>query len=173
MKVHCWLSVWSMASFLSLILPHLDYCNLIYMCTTEQNLQKVQQIQNSACRIVLGADIETPIVRLHSELELPPLKQRRQIHMAMKCHDNIFNDEAGLHKMFITIDEHRAWPTRSENQNLMTVANIRMVNGRKAFSYRGPYFWNTLDNEVRKIEAKNSYKTHITKLICQDVNHPG
>ena len=151
----------------------MDYCDLVYMCTTEQNLQKVQLIQNSACRIILGADIDTPIKQLHTELELPTLKQRRQIHMAMECHNSIFNEEAGLHRMFKPIDDNRARPTRSENQNLMTVANIRTVNGRKAFTYTGPFFWNILDNEARQIESKNSFKTHITKLICRDVNHLG
>ena len=157
----------------SLILPHLDYCDLIYMCTTDQNLQKVQQIQNSACRIILRADIDTPIVQLHSELELPTLKQRRQIHMAMECHSSVVNEESGLHKLFVPLDKDRIRTTRSENQNLMNVANIKTVNGRKAFSYRGPHFWNILDNEARKIETKSNFKIHITKLICRDVNHPG
>ena len=29
------------------------------------------------------------------------------------------------------------------------------------------------DMDVRQIETKNSFKTHITKVICRDVNHPG
>ncbi len=143
------------------------------MCTTEQNLQKIQRIQNSACRIILRADIDTSIVNLHKELEIPTLKQRRQIHMAMECFNNSKNEEADLHKMYILIDRDRMHSTRSENQNLMLVANIKSVNGRKAFSYRGPHFWNTLDNDIRQIENKSSFKTHITKVICRDVNHLG
>ena len=157
----------------SLVLPHLDYCDLVYMCTTEQNLQKIQQIQNSACRTILQADIDTPTVMLHKELNLPTMKQRRHIHMAMECFNNIKNEEAGLHKMFKPIYITRIRTTRSENQNLMNVANTRSVNGRKAFSYRGPHFWNNIENDARLLETKGSFKAHITKLICRDVNHPG
>ncbi len=32
----------------SLVLLHLDYCDLVYMCTKEANLQKLQYIQNCA-----------------------------------------------------------------------------------------------------------------------------
>ena len=58
----------------SLVLPHLDYCDLIYMCTTEENLQRLQYIQNCACRIILRADIYTSVTEMHHELKLPTLK---------------------------------------------------------------------------------------------------
>ena len=57
----------------SLVLPHLDYCDLIYMCTTEDNLQRLQYIQNCACQIILRADNYTSILQLHQELKLPTL----------------------------------------------------------------------------------------------------
>lgn len=157
----------------SLVLPHIDYCDLVYMCTTDLNLQKLQLIQNSACRIILQADIDIPIMSMHEELDLPTLHQRRQIHTAMDCFNNIKNDEAGLHSMFIPIDEDRVRSTRSENRNMMRVPDVRSVTGRKAYSYRGPSFWNTLENESRTITTKTTFKTHITKLFCRDVNHPG
>ena len=75
----------------SLVLPHIDYCDLAYMCTTEENLQWLQQIQHCACRIILRADIYASIKTFHTDLELPTLKQRRLIHMAIECHNNIHN----------------------------------------------------------------------------------
>ncbi len=32
----------------SLVLPHIDYCDLVYCCTSEANLQKLQKLQNCA-----------------------------------------------------------------------------------------------------------------------------
>ncbi len=157
----------------SLILPHLDYCDLIYMCTKEENLAKLQQIQNCACRIILKADNLTSTKVLHQNLNLPTLKQRRAIHMAMECHNNIFNEEAGLHSFFEKIDSTRRRTTRMENTNCMKTANIRSVVGRKAFSFRGPDFWNKLELDLRLITSKNGFKQHISKVVCRDVNHPG
>ena len=157
----------------SLVLPHMDYCDLICMCTTEENLQRLQYIQNCACRIILRADIYTSVTEMHQELKLPTLKQRRTIHMAIECHNNIFNKASGLHNMFKTLDETRTRRTRATDTNTMCVPNVRSMVGRKAFSYRGPRFWNNLSNEFRLIENKNSFKTHISKETCRDVNHPG
>ena len=69
----------------SLILPHIDYCDLVYMNTTEKNLNKLQMIQNCACRIILGADNDTSVQHMHQELDLPTLNQRRKYHQALDC----------------------------------------------------------------------------------------
>ena len=143
------------------------------MSTTEINLQKLQLIQNCACRIILEADILTPTNTMHDELGLLTLKDRRNLHLAMECHNNIYNKEARLHDMFIKLDQERERTTRSTNTNCMKVKNVRTLTGHKAYSYRGPAFWNTLEEDIRQIEDKNSFKKHITKLMCRDVNHPG
>ncbi len=74
--------------------------------------------------------------------------------------------------MFETI-EHRARQTRATTTNYMTVPDIRTNMGWKAYCFRGPTIWNSLEPEVRIIENKTSFKNHITKIICRDVNHPG
>ena len=44
----------SLTLYWSLVLPHLDYCNLIYECTSKANLNKLQQIQTSVRRTMLN-----------------------------------------------------------------------------------------------------------------------
>ena len=53
----------------SLILPHIDYCDLVYMNTTAKNLNMLQLIQNCACTIILGADKDTNVKTMHQQLE--------------------------------------------------------------------------------------------------------
>ncbi len=157
----------------SLILPHMDYCDTVYMCTTERNLQKLQIVQNSAFRIILEADIDTPIAELHRKLEMPNLKQRRIIHLAMECFNNINNKEAGLNSFFVPLANTHVRTTRQTEGKIMNVPNIRTNTGRKSFTYRGPNFWNNLITEVRTIENKNNFKREVTRLTCLDENHPG
>ena len=157
----------------SLILPHLDYCDLVYMCTTAINLQKLQQIQNCACRTILTADNYTPIIQMHAELELLPLNKRCVLHLAMDCFNNINNLEAGLHKLFKPVNSNRTKNTRSSNTKQMEVQNVKTVTERKAQEYRGPNFWNSITTDIRQLECKTTFKKHITKHICQDINHPG
>ncbi len=157
----------------SLILPHMDYCDTVYMCTTEKNLQKLQIVQNSAFRIILEADIDTPISELHKKLEMPNLKQRRSIHLAMECFNNINNKEAGLHSFFVPTSDTHVRTTRQTLGKIMNVPNIRTNTGRKSIAYRGPNFWNHLETEIRIIDNKNNFKREVTRLTCLDENHPG
>ncbi len=114
----------------SLILPHLDYCDVAYMNTTELNLNKLQLIQNIACRNILGVDRDTSANYMHSELQLQTLKQRT-LHQAMDCFTNVNNPEAGLHKMYKTVD-NRQRTTRNTGTKYMKVPNIRSCVGRKS-----------------------------------------
>ncbi len=91
----------SLLLYKSLVLPHLDYCDLVYMCTTLHNLNRLQLVQNQACRTILMAPKETSTQNMHKQLELPLLAQRRQLHLSTECYKNATNDEAGLHGMFV------------------------------------------------------------------------
>ena len=142
------------------------------MNTTESNLNKLQLIQNAACRTILGADKDTSIKAMHQELQLLSLKQRRFIHRAVDCHNNIYNEEAGLHSLYKTID-NKTRATRNTGTKYMIVPKINSCIGWKAYSFQGPTFWNTLDSETRQIEDKSAFKRHISKLACRDVNHRG
>ena len=136
-------------------------------------MEKLQKVQNVACRTILGADKYTNIKQMHKELEILTLDQCRKLHQSMECFTNINNPEAGLNYIFQRADDDRIRSTRSTGTKCMKVPNIRSTIGRKAYSYRGPCFWNNLDIESRSIEKKEPFKRHISKALCRDVNHPG
>ena len=75
--------------------------------------------------------------------------------------------------MFKPVDINRDRVTRSTQTNKVEVSNIKTVTGRRAFGFRGPNFWNKLETDSRKIVDRPEFKTHISKVICRDVNHPG
>ena len=39
------------------ILPHLDYCNIVWGCTSQTNLQRLFRLQKRACRIILDYNV--------------------------------------------------------------------------------------------------------------------
>ena len=129
-------------------------------------------IHNCACRIILGADNDTSVRQMHQQLEIPTLNQRQMYHQNIDCFNNINNAEAGLHKMYKNSD-NIGRTTRRTGTKHMVVRDIRSCVGRKAYSYEGPNFWNTLDSDTRCMTGKEAFKRHINKIICRDVNHPG
>ena len=76
----------SILLYKSLVLPHLDYCDTVYGCTSIVNLQKLQMVQNSVCRTLLLADKRCP-----AELELLKLDQRRELHLTVDSHKHVYN----------------------------------------------------------------------------------
>ena len=54
----------------SLITPHIDYGDVIYMSANKESLSKLQLVQNKACRLVLRAHRLTSTDDMHRNLNL-------------------------------------------------------------------------------------------------------
>ncbi len=50
----------------SLVLPYLDYGDTIYCCTSQDNLRKIQLVQNKACRLILMVHKRTHVEDMHN-----------------------------------------------------------------------------------------------------------
>ena len=120
----------SVLLYKSLVLPHLDYCDTVYECTSKANLTKLQQIQTSACRTLLLADKFTSTASMHKSLGLLSLENRRKYHRAVDCHKHIHNEKSSLTKYFV--DKQMGRATRSGELNKKVVPDIRSNMGRNA-----------------------------------------
>ena len=163
----------SMTLYKSLVLPHLDYCDLVYMNTTVQNLNKLQLIQNGACRSILKAPKETSVDQMHKDLSLPTLAQRREYHMATECYKSATNPESGLHFMFDWLSNNRARNTRLASSQGMQIPKMKTTQGHKSFRFQGPTCWNKIDKDVKNSNSVMIFKSRMLKSIMRDVNHPG
>ncbi len=158
----------SVLLYKSLVLPQFDYCDIVYDCTSLGNLQKLQKLQNSACRTMLLADNRTSVAEMHDDLQLLTLNQRRELHLSVDCHKHVNIPDSSLNYMF---KSKRKRTTRS-GPKLVEVPQRRTATGRKAFSFRGPNHWNNLDVSKRVIENQDSFKRTILKEMLRDVDHP-
>ena len=121
----------SILLYKSLILPHKDYCDLVYMTANEHQLNRLQLIQNVASRIILRADNRTSIKEMHGELNLLMIKDRQLIHLSMECFRQV-NGISGLNKLFVKHETGRV--TRGTSTKNMKVPTLNTTAGRKAFS---------------------------------------
>ena len=80
----------SLMLYKSLILPHLHYRNTIYMCASKEHVDKLQLIQNKACRIIFKVHKRTSIDYMQKHPNLFMVSGRRTFHMQWLCHKNIF-----------------------------------------------------------------------------------
>ena len=88
----------------------------------------------------------------------------------MDCYTHVSNQDSSLNHMFVEPIAVRQ--TQRSNEENIIVPDIRTNLGRKAYSYRRPVFWNGIENDLKLIQSKNSFKTEYIKFLLRDVNHP-
>ncbi len=159
----------------SLVLPHIDYCDVVYMTAKQEALNKLQLVQNVACRTLLLADRYSSTKEMHIELNLHLLCERREFHFINLCHKNIFTDgeRTGLVSFFKFRRHENVRTSRRVNEFDVMVPDIRSNVGRKGIGFRGPYSWNRLCNDL-KMKGKFSEFVSLWKRICFSnfENHP-
>ena len=120
----------------SLVLPHLDYCDTVFMTANSTLLNKLQLVQNSACRTILLAESRTSSDEMHKELGLLRLNERRSLHLCFQLHKKVYVDDASsLSKFFVPVVKITGRRTRGAVGLSMKVKNLRTETDRKAFSF--------------------------------------
>ena len=130
----------SLMLYKSMLLPHFDYCDIVYMHTSQVNLNRLQLIQNSACRIILLADRECHISDMHRDLNLKYLSTRRKIHLNIFNHCNVFPEtETVVSNMYVPLSSVTGRSTRQSEYYHLKVGRVRTCYGQKAVMARKPY----------------------------------
>ena len=158
----------------SIILPILDYGDIVYMTANLGILNKLQQIQNVCCRIILRRNKRASVTEMHRELKLMKLGDRRDIHLSENCHKNIYYEaKPSLGSFFITMPARNQRETRQRNRMHMVVPRAKTTCGQQAFSIRGPKHWNGLTNDIRLVEKYKTFQRELRakKDLVFD-NHP-
>ncbi len=163
----------SLMLYKSLAVPLMDYCDTVYMQANQDNLDKLQIVQNMACRIILETGPRYHISDMHKELQLELQSDRRKHHLLSECHKNIHTDKVlPLQKYFILNKESTNRRTRRVCKFDVLVPRLRTSAGQKAFSYVGPSAWNKLKAELKEIVKLKNFKDKLKKSCNSLDNHP-
>ena len=158
----------------SMVLPHFDYCDIVYMNTSMYNLNRLQCLQNSACRIILLADKDTRITDMHRDLKLEMLSTRRLVHLNAFNHKNVYAEvDTLISVMYVPVTNVSRRQTRQSTSMCMRVPVVRSCTGQKAISYIGPSSWNQLPQDLRLIKNHDTFKVHLKEFSrIMFENHP-
>ncbi len=66
----------------AILVPHFDYGDIVYESCTQNNLDRLQKMQNQAVRIISGSSHHTHHNDMYVDLNWLSLKNRRLMH---KC----------------------------------------------------------------------------------------
>ena len=82
----------------SLILSHVDNCNVLFYGLPKKELNRIQRIQNTAARLITGARSRDPISPISFDLHWLPVEKRMLFKICILC----FKAQNDLSPYYIT-----------------------------------------------------------------------
>ena len=144
--------------FNSYILPHFDYCSIIWGNCSQTQMYRLEKLQKRAARIILDKNYHDYCIRsadLFAELKWMSLKERINYNIAIqvyKCINGLSSQ--GLENIFTHCNEIHSHSTRSAN-NLQLYCR---PTHHKSFSSRGVNVWNNIPASVRLAKSLSKFK---------------
>ena len=150
----------------AIVFSKLYYCSNVWANTTGKNLNKLQSVQNFACRIVCGARKYDHVAPLLKKLRwLPVVTQLyyRSATMAFKCMTG--SVPTYILSQFIKRQDVSNRNTIRNSQQL-NIPLFKTATGQRIFFYKIVSLWNYLDSSLKLCESVDSFKRRLkTKLL--------
>ena len=150
--------------FNAYILPHLDYCCVIWgNCNITQE-DKLIRFQKRAARLILDKDFTTPSKILFTELSWLTFPERVNFQKAVLLY-KIFNGLSPdyLKDMFIFTSDIHDRTLRSSSQFQLYSPRPNTEQYRKSFAYSGSLIWNDLPYFVKSAKSVAQFKRLYSK----------
>ena len=149
----------------SLVFSKLVYFSNVWANTSKCNINKLQAVQNFACRIVSGARKYDHITPIRKELNWLPVANQlyyRSAIMAFKCMAG--HAPEYLSSKFLKRAEVSGRSTR--NSQLLNIPLFKTASDQRTFYYRIVNLWNSLDYSFKLCDSVTVFKNHPrTKLL--------
>ena len=132
---------------LGLIMSHLDYANALLCSAQKTTIQPFQQIQNMCAKLVLKRSKYESSQKALRDLHWLPIQARIE-----------FGPEY-LKELLTRKTVTRSLRTNTDDQNNFVIPfNKHKTLGDRSFSYCGPRLWNSLPNEIKRIQQYSCFK---------------
>ena len=134
----------------TMILPILEYGDVIYDGANQKILNDLQTIQNRILRICVQRNRYTPILLLHQLCNINKLNDRRNLHLNLYMFKQKEN---------VNIVNTRNVRTRAHDAILYTTIKPNNEKYKRNVFYKGALSWNNLPVKERNIEKYDNFKT--------------
>ena len=150
--------------FNALILPYINYCNIIWGNCGKTKLDHILLLQKKAARICTKSSYlshsnplfyQLKIFNIHdiNVLQVATFMYKYHYEMLPPVFDNFFLYNSNLHQ----------YPTRTCNN--IHLSNPKLLLAHKSLRHHGPDIWNTLPNSLKQIHIFSSFKRSIKQML--------
>ena len=131
----------------ALVFPYFDYCSPVWSNFTANHHNELQILQNKLARVLLHADIRTPVDKMMEDLNWTKLQSRwdnQLIITVFKCLKGIAPKYISSNLTFTHATHTKSICTRSQSSNTLDVPSWNISAGKRTFQYRAAAVWNRL-----------------------------
>ena len=149
----------------AVISTRLDYCNSIFKNINQDNLYKLQKVQNAAGRLVLGKRRRDSASQALKELHWLNVDARITFKILLLVY-KILNGYVGQNFGL----QYKRFNGRPDDFLMLETPNFKTMYGKRVFAYNGSRLWNALPVTVRAAEDVEKYKKMVKTLLFNGVD---
>ena len=146
----------------------LDYCNSLLYGLPHSQLDRLQRIQNIACRVVCWIPKAECVIPYMREQHWVPVKQRILFKVLLLTY-RAYNSIALRYLCdLVSPKEPTRWSLRRDDKLKLSKNVIRLKSyGGRCFEFSGAEQWNKLDIRVRKVKSLSSFKRSLKTTLFE------
>ncbi|CAG2199519.1 unnamed protein product [Mytilus edulis] len=155
---------------LSLVISHLDYCNVILFGISQTDLYKLQRVQNMCAKLVLNRSKYDSAKQALFDLHWLPIKARitfKILTYMYNCH--VGNAPSYLINLLNPQVSKRSLRSSESSIGCYAVPyNKKKTFSDRSFSTIGPKLWNELGTNVKNSESLDTFKCRLKTLYFEN-----
>ena len=144
----------------AVISSRLDYCNSLFMNISKENLHKLQMVQNSAARLILGRRKRDSATEALRELHWLNIEARIVFKILLLT----FKVIHGMCSANIQL-QFKPFNGRDDDILLLQTPHFKTNFGKRIFEHNASRLWNALPRNIRSEDEIGSFKTQIKTLL--------
>ena len=148
------------------VFSKLFYCSTVWRNTSKRNINKLQLVQNFACRIILGLkkfDHISEGLKALNWLRVEDKLFLKDVLMVHKCLHN--QAPSYLSDKFVRRSSIHNRITR--NSCDLNVPFSRLKTGQRSFAFRGAKLYNNLPNDIKNITDAKVFKRRMLNHLIE------
>ena len=131
----------------SYVLPHFDYCDVVWSSCTQEESRRLESLFNLGCKTVLRRKCDSSSTAAVKELGLTTLTLRRKLHTAQLMFQCL-SSKAPTYLTRLFSSPSTFHNTRSSTTRQLNLPALKTSLGQRAFSFAGASLWRSLPPNV-------------------------